>query len=284
MRDAPIPRSSRPRSGHHAFRPLAVVLAVAALLGWSTPARAQKDTPSAPVVGAKDAPSTSMSGSKDTPATPLGGTKDAPAGAVFGGKDSGGGASTGKTDGSSPAAASTASAPSCCGPDFDISLFAEYFPSAPTPAFDTSVQQTVYTQMSLLAGARVIIPIYRFTGTSMDAALPQILGLANFGYVAAGIEPGRGDDGLGLGFGVELRWQPPVVSPYLLPFARILFALPLAQTSDNPEGTLFHGSFRIAAGAEIGQIFDLHLLLGGTYSGGVALGVGFGIGYLAPVG
>jgi len=137
-------------------------------------------------------------------------------------------------------------------------IMADYYPPK-------GGQQSVYT------GLRIFL----------SPGTPYVAGLFDVGYVAAGPQAGSGDDGIGIGFGLEARF--PFLHGNVIPFGRIELERRVSQTSDpvGVNATLFVGGGHVAIGAHLAKAVELHVDVGNSYSAGVlANGFGIGIGYL----
>jgi hypothetical protein len=148
-------------------------------------------------------------------------------------------------------------------------VFGQLFPiSSHTVQTSTYLSKTD-TQMGVYAGGRFLagyapLKFLRFTG------------LASIGYMAAGIEPGKGDDGIGAGLGVEVDFE---MAQGAIPFVRLNYEWVLLPMSRNSNGTLANDSFTVAIGGRFGHAVSTYLMAGSDYAGGTAIAIGLGLGF-----
>ena len=151
------------------------------------------------------------------------------------------------------------------GVSVNVGMFGELFPisSVRVPGSSSSYQ------MSVLAGLRVGV------GYHLPKWL-RAMGVLEGGYTAAGKAPGKGEQGLSIGFGVEGDLD---YFQTIKPFLRFTYDVVVTRLSSSGEGRLADSAWLFAAGIRI-NIVDLHLMVGSDFAGGISPGIGFGFGWM----
>lgn len=121
-----------------------------------------------------------------------------------------------------------------------------------------------------------------YTGVRLLAALPVtgawfFVIAADGGYVAAGHQPGDGNDGVmaGTAFGAEYQLSP-------LPLratARLRYQIQLAHFARGGNGTLADWVLQLSLGLRVARIAEVSVFIGRDYAGGFAPGIGLALGY-----
>lgn len=148
-------------------------------------------------------------------------------------------------------------------------VFGQFFPVSSRTVRPSSLSTKTETQMGVYAGGR-------FLAGYAPLKWLRATGLASIGYVAAGIEPGSGDDGVMMGLGVEVDFE---MSQGAIPFVRLNYEWVLARMSSSANGTLATDALTVAIGGRFGRTFSVFLMGGGDYAGGTAIALGIGIGF-----
>lgn len=125
-------------------------------------------------------------------------------------------------------------------------------------------------QMSVYTGVRLL--------TAFPLTVPWFLVIAaDGGYVAAGLRPGDGNDGLmaGIAAGAEYELNP-------LPLratARFRYQIQLAHFARGPNGTLADWVLQLSLGLRVARVAEVSVFIGRDYAGGFAPGIGVALGY-----
>jgi hypothetical protein len=143
--------------------------------------------------------------------------------------------------------------------------FGEFFPrsSVVVPNMTDHKQQSVLTGPRLTAG-------YQYRD------LFRVLGVFDFGYAAAGLKAGDGNDGFMVGAGLEAD---AVVHRWLLPFVRATYDLKLVTGATGPNGSLASDAFVFSVGVRALRFLDVHFATGHDFAGGWSIGFGAGLGW-----
>ena len=145
-----------------------------------------------------------------------------------------------------------------------LSTFGEVFPVS-----TAKVPGTSRGQFSLLAGLRFAI------GTRLPSWF-RVLVVIEAGYTSAGYLPTRAADGVMEGAGLEIS-----LDRYkrVQPFIRFMYCAVVVPLRTTGEGTLAYNAYFFDAGVRI-NIFEINLSIGRDFAGGIAPGIGLGVGWL----
>lgn len=143
-----------------------------------------------------------------------------------------------------------------------LGTFGEIFPlsSQKSPAASNG-------QLSLLGGARFWI------GTQLPKRVRVML-VIDAGVADTGANPLKGSKAILEGAGGEVALE---LFDLVKPFVRFTYqALVFSLNTNLDQGALAYSAAYVSVGARI-RYLDLHLNLGGDYSGGVSVGLGLGL-------